>query len=383
MTYWLQGATVAGYRSTTVALLWYPAAKDLWSRRGLGTIDGTSLLCAWRAHPRPLRGIYHSTQQRGTTRTGRVLVYNTQWYILFCSRAWNSSKNLSITQGSYATVDSSGMCHLMPQQHLPEWTQEDERPFVHCGIWISNKGLDNTVPAIVNYIIKWQTIPWKALWQTLLDVMAWFRPELPVCKCLLILLSPLWQMPLWHQVGHATIILSGIFSLYILITLSSTSKPGFPLITHLPLIYSNDHDWLYLGSVLRTSLSLPGSSWCFELRPSIWSMKSVSSVKYCSSQGLEMDLGYIPLTQPSIIPFYHNGWPQDGQNSSLIAYPLKHIVCVKHTGSSSVICLSNRFDFFQWTVIVLWQLVAAFEYASLGMYIMSSVSRCMGLCYLS
>ena len=40
--------------------------------------------------------------------------------------------------------------------------------------------------------IKWQMTLWKALWQTRLDVIAWFRPELPVYKCLLILLSPLW-----------------------------------------------------------------------------------------------------------------------------------------------------------------------------------------------
>ena len=31
-------------------------------------------------------------------------------------------------------------------------SEEDERAFVHRGIWISNKGLDNTMPAIVNCI---------------------------------------------------------------------------------------------------------------------------------------------------------------------------------------------------------------------------------------
>ena len=25
------------------------------------------------------------------------------------------------------------MCHLMPRRHLPEWREEDERAFVHCG----------------------------------------------------------------------------------------------------------------------------------------------------------------------------------------------------------------------------------------------------------
>ena len=38
-----------------------------------------------------------------------------------------------ISQGNYATQVNSGMCHLMPQRHLPEWRKEDERAFVHCG----------------------------------------------------------------------------------------------------------------------------------------------------------------------------------------------------------------------------------------------------------
>ena len=48
------------------------------------------------------------------------------------------------TQGYYATRDSDGMCHLMPQRHLPEWTDEDEQAFVHRGSWIAKYGLDNT-----------------------------------------------------------------------------------------------------------------------------------------------------------------------------------------------------------------------------------------------
>ena len=49
------------------------------------------------------------------------------------------------------------------------------------------------------------------------DVIASFRPELPqVYKCpLILLLSPLWQMPLWHHVALATALLSGIISLSI------------------------------------------------------------------------------------------------------------------------------------------------------------------------
>ena len=43
------------------------------------------------------------------------------------------------------------MCHLMPQ-HLPEWQEERKQTSVHCGGWILNKGLDNTMPTTVNCI---------------------------------------------------------------------------------------------------------------------------------------------------------------------------------------------------------------------------------------
>ena len=90
---------------------------------------------------------------------------------------------LRITQGNYVTWDSSGMCHLMPLQHLPEWREEEERAFVHRGSWIPNKDLDNTMPATVNCIYM------KSLWSddtlensvTDSGVIAWFRPEQPQC----------------------------------------------------------------------------------------------------------------------------------------------------------------------------------------------------------
>ena len=44
--------------------------------------------------------------------------------------------DLGATQRNYATQDSSGMCHLMPQRHLPEWREEKERAFVHSGIQV-------------------------------------------------------------------------------------------------------------------------------------------------------------------------------------------------------------------------------------------------------
>ena len=43
-----------------------------------------------------------------------------------------NSLRLAHTQGNYVTQNSSGMCHLMPWLHLPEWREEDERAFVHC-----------------------------------------------------------------------------------------------------------------------------------------------------------------------------------------------------------------------------------------------------------
>ena len=33
--------------------------------------------------------------------------------------------NVSATQGNYGTLDSSGMCHLMSQLHLPQWQEEE------------------------------------------------------------------------------------------------------------------------------------------------------------------------------------------------------------------------------------------------------------------
>ena len=97
----------------------------------------------------------------------------------------NGSGREWCTQGNYAIQDSSGMCLLMPQRHLPEWREADERAYLHHCIWKSNKGLDNTMPAVVNCMyevtIKWWTTPWKALWPTQLDVIAWFSPELPQC----------------------------------------------------------------------------------------------------------------------------------------------------------------------------------------------------------
>ena len=104
----------------------------------------------------------------------------------------------------------------MPQRHLPEWREvEGERASVHQGSWIPNKGLDNTMPATVNCIYMEVTVN-DTLESSVADsnVIARFRQDLPVYKCPLILLSPLWQMPLWHHVAHVTAIVSGIISLY-------------------------------------------------------------------------------------------------------------------------------------------------------------------------
>ena len=54
---------------------------------------------------------------------------------------------------NYAPQEKSGMCHSMPQCHLPEWQEEEEeQTFIHYGSWMPNKGLDNPVLAAVNCI---------------------------------------------------------------------------------------------------------------------------------------------------------------------------------------------------------------------------------------
>ena len=59
--------------------------------------------------------------------------------LIWCSAAvaaasWSSCEcMLQLSQGNYATQNNSGMCHVMPRQHLPEWREEDEQAFVHCG----------------------------------------------------------------------------------------------------------------------------------------------------------------------------------------------------------------------------------------------------------
>ena len=35
-----------------------------------------------------------------------------------------------LTQGNYVTQDNSGICHVMPRGHLPEWREEVERAFL-------------------------------------------------------------------------------------------------------------------------------------------------------------------------------------------------------------------------------------------------------------
>ena len=53
----------------------------------------------------------------------------------------NAMLNHPYPQGNYATQNSSSMCHLMPQRHLPEWREEDEQAFVHCG----SSGLNHAI----------------------------------------------------------------------------------------------------------------------------------------------------------------------------------------------------------------------------------------------
>ena len=52
---------------------------------------------------------------------------------------------------------------------------------------------------VLLYVIKWQMIRFQALWKTKSFVKVCFKFKLPLwTKGLLIHLSPLWQLPLWH-----------------------------------------------------------------------------------------------------------------------------------------------------------------------------------------
>ena len=58
----------------------------------------------------------------------------TYWYQLGSQLAAAEANCFySSTQGNYVTRDSNDMCHLMPRLHMPDWREEDERTFVHCG----------------------------------------------------------------------------------------------------------------------------------------------------------------------------------------------------------------------------------------------------------
>ena len=46
-----------------------------------------------------------------------------------------------VTQVEKKVLDSIIMCHLMPWWHLPEWREEEEQAFVHCG----SSGLMHTI----------------------------------------------------------------------------------------------------------------------------------------------------------------------------------------------------------------------------------------------
>ena len=108
------------------------------------------------------------------------------------------------TQGNYATEDSSGMCHLMPHQHLPEWWEEEEWAFVHCGSGIPNKGIDNSMSTALNEVTKkWWMALWKALWQIQLDITA-RSSSLHSGRCCH---GIMWHMPLLSWVASFTCVI--------------------------------------------------------------------------------------------------------------------------------------------------------------------------------
>ena len=106
-----------------------------------------------------------------------------------------------------------------PQWHLPPWREENEQAFVHCGKWKSNKGLDNiangpalhvhsTCNKVTNDMFP-SVAEDQIIWQSVFEISI-----ASVYKGPLILLSPLWHIPPWPRVSYATVILSGIISLW-------------------------------------------------------------------------------------------------------------------------------------------------------------------------
>ena len=131
-------------------------------------------------------------------------------YVIYIPEVWHY-----IHQGNYVTRDISGMCHLMPQQHLPEWREEEEQAFVHHGSWIPNKGLETTLCQQLSTVFTWShykvmddSLKWSVADSDAI-ASSWDLNCHSVFKCPLLLLPLLTDA----SVAHATAILSGIISL--------------------------------------------------------------------------------------------------------------------------------------------------------------------------
>ena len=81
-------------------------------------------------------------------------------------------------QGNYAAWDSSGLCHLMPQWHLSEWREEEERAFVHPWQSDTKQRPRQHYASHCQHHLHEVTIKWRVADS---DVIVWFRPKQPQC----------------------------------------------------------------------------------------------------------------------------------------------------------------------------------------------------------
>ena len=138
------------------------------------------------------------------------------WHVQWVTFLWVVWR---LTQGKYATLDIYGMWHLMATVASATC---GERRMSRPLYTVANKSqmkaliklqmtLSLHVPSICNKVTN-DMFPNVAedqiIWQRVLEISV-----ATVYKGPLIQLSPQWQMPTWHRMSYATVILSGIISL--------------------------------------------------------------------------------------------------------------------------------------------------------------------------
>ena len=105
------------------------------------------------------------------------------------------------TQGNCATEGNSGNCQSGNCHSGGEVDEEAFRTRWQMKIkWRHRQHCEwSRQQHVLLYVIKWQMIRFQALWKTKSFVKVCLKFKLPLwTNGLLIHLSPLWQLPLWH-----------------------------------------------------------------------------------------------------------------------------------------------------------------------------------------